>query len=830
MPDSLQQNNQTDSVSTLPGLKELWEHTLGHPGIRIAILDGPVDYSHPCFSDASITEAIPGGLVERPKTLNSAHGTHVASIILGQHQGPVRGVVPGCSAVVIPVYGEEANGELIACSQMDLARSISQALQEGANIINISGGELTHSGKADPFIKSVVEQCAASNVLIVAATGNEGCECLHVPAALPTVLAVGAGNADGLPMEFSNWDESLSVHGILAPGERIVGAVPNNGVTPKSGTSFATPIITGVAALLLSLQKLKGDTPNPNAVRQALIDTAIPCSDQEQTECPRMLAGRVNIPGVVKKLFPDLDLSQDRVNNSGIPVNTAIHFLPPDGRVAPKIQDTNVLPPVIDQFKEEISMSNQNLTENPQPIESAQQENQTSPSDTLQGSTDQDVSVTHSPAQTITPTPPQVGIVGTNSGSEPAIAPQGDMQKPVASLGVSEPSRQIGCGCGQSQLSAGASVSPSAASGFNTSPQNTIINSQSAQLIYSVAEIGFDFGSDARSDYFNQQFTDIRTKVTEGYKAQKGSYERSLAEGLILHFDIPFTGSVEKDEKPDPGKVVHGNFEAMAKYLAPPLPTDLKIRNEKQPEKLVAWAAAGEYLFDKKADANAILWTLNIDSVPVYCIRPISQFAIHQFDLLTEFLGDSVDKTKLANHVSVAGYITGSIRLYNGTIVPTIDPVLRGMFNWNNEGFINAVLGSAGPLPKTKQSPKETAEDLRKRVQNFIDRIYYQLRNLGSSPQERAINYFSTNAFQASQVFLDVMKEADRLGNEVVLDTITVEPSPICRPESECYDVVLQFFNPLKREAEARKVYRQTVDVSDVVPVSIGPMRSWHIY
>ncbi|WP_394325532.1 cyanobactin maturation protease PatG family protein [Methanosarcina barkeri] len=54
--------------------------------------------------------------------------------------------------------------------------------------------------------------------------------------------------------------------------------------------------------------------------------------------------------------------------------------------------------------------------------------------------------------------------------------------------------------------------------------------------------------------------------------------------------------------------------------------------------------------------------------------------------------------------------------------------------------------------------------------------------------------------------------------------------SPICRPDSDCWDVKLTFFDPLHREEVARMVYRFTIDVSDVVPVSIGDLRSWSIY
>jgi cyanobactin maturation PatA/PatG family protease len=172
----------------------------------------------------------------------------VASVIFGQPGGPVEGIAPRCRGIIIPVYGETEEGELRPCSQEDLARAIALALQARVHLINISGGELIQPSDVDRHLAEIARTCEQQDVAIVAATGNEGCECLHVPASLPTVLAVGTADASGQPMPFSNWDESLASHGILAPGEGIPGAVPGNGVAPKTGTSFASPIVTATSS------------------------------------------------------------------------------------------------------------------------------------------------------------------------------------------------------------------------------------------------------------------------------------------------------------------------------------------------------------------------------------------------------------------------------------------------------------------------------------------------------------------------------------------------------------------------------------------------------
>ena len=83
------------------------------------------------------------------------------------------------------------------------------------------------------------------------------------------------------------------------------------------------------------------------------------------------------------------------------------------------------------------------------------------------------------------------------------------------------------------------------------------------------------------------------------------------------------------------------------------------------------------------------------------------------------------------------------------------------------------------------------------------------------------MNYAATNAFQVQSVFRDAIQAGMKL------DTIGVERSPIGRPGSDCWDVSLTFFNPSRRLEQARRAYRFSVDVSDVIPVAIGRMRSW---
>lgn len=227
-----------------------------------------------------------------------------------------------------------------------------------------------------------------------------------------------------------------------------------------------------------------------------------------------------------------------------------------------------------------------------------------------------------------------------------------------------------------------------------------------------------------------------------------------------------------------------------------------------------------EYLETNSWDAAAIIWTLNMDVTPIYAIQAPGPFGPDTYKRLREFLAGQTRGD--IERVSVPGFIAGSVRLFNGQVVPVIWPELRGMYSWNTDALVRAAVG----LPPAENAPTEEKDDYARRSQHvadFLRRVYDGLRNLGVTPQERAINYAATNAFQIGAVFASAIRE------ELDLDTIDVQRSPICRPESECWDVMLTFFNPRKVFEQARKVYRFTVDVSDVVPVMVGAVRSWFV-
>jgi cyanobactin maturation PatA/PatG family protease len=161
--------------------------------------------------------------------------------------------------------------------------------------------------------------------------------------------------------------------------------------------------------------------------------------------------------------------------------------------------------------------------------------------------------------------------------------------------------------------------------------------------------------------------------------------------------------------------------------------------------------------------------------------------------------------------------IGGRVRLQSGQIVPVIVPAVRGMWSWATRSLVTHVLG---PRPEKGAEAQRTYDAQSTGLTDFLNRVYYDLRNLGITAEERALNYSATNAVQVRGVIQSTTRQ------ELDLDTIAVKKSPVCRPDSECYDVELSFFNPNNTNI-ATRIFRFTVDVSDVVPVTIGAPREW---
>ena len=383
-----------DLDDRIPGLAELHNQTLGDPRITIVILDGEPDYTLSCFAGAQVSkvfpywhepadpispehyaafqairdkglkgkekeDAIDAALPENVKTrveIND-HGCHITSIIVGQEHSPVFGVAPKCRVINMPQDALANRDEIQSplgnyddiLSPLNLARAFDLALELGANIIHCAFCRPTQTSEGEEILLQAIKKCQDNNILIVAPVGNNFNKSWCLPAVLPGTLAVGAAKGDGTPCDFSNWGGNNTQEGILAPGEDILGAQPCTEKPVRvTGSSMAAPVITGISALLMSLQLQEGKPIDAEAVRIALLNTAIPCDAEKPERC---LRGFVNIPGAMRVLCgqPSLTISfaGDRVirtERAGYAAPVASHAPPSTQEVVASAAMPAVLP------------------------------------------------------------------------------------------------------------------------------------------------------------------------------------------------------------------------------------------------------------------------------------------------------------------------------------------------------------------------------------------------------------------------------------------------------------------------------------------------------
>ncbi len=200
------------------------------------------------------------------------HGTGVAGVIgaVTDNANLVAGVAQ-VRIMALRALGPNGEG-----SSYNTSAAIRWAADRGARIINLSlGTNTTFSGPTD--IQLAVDYAWRKGALIVAAAGNGGTARLDYPAALPNVVSVAAVDQSGKRASFSNYGPGLS---LSAPGVQILTLSANNDVHYLSGTSLATPFVTGAAALLLSVDRTLTNVELWNILNE----TANPVGSRYNTE------------------------------------------------------------------------------------------------------------------------------------------------------------------------------------------------------------------------------------------------------------------------------------------------------------------------------------------------------------------------------------------------------------------------------------------------------------------------------------------------------------------------------------------------------------------
>lgn len=231
-------------------ISEAWSITRG-AGVTIAIIDTGVDGSHEDLRGAVVGGADVSGIGspdgQTPVGSSPAHGTMVASLAAGRgHDGGdgVIGSAPGASVLSVSM----SFGNTIIPADEQIAEAVIWAVDNGADVISLS---LTRNTREWPVSWDRAFGYAEDNdVVVVAAAGNRsaGTEVVGAPATMPGVLTVGGVDREGVASARAS-SQGITI-GVMAPSENLVGALPGEGYALWAGTSGATPIVSGIAALV----------------------------------------------------------------------------------------------------------------------------------------------------------------------------------------------------------------------------------------------------------------------------------------------------------------------------------------------------------------------------------------------------------------------------------------------------------------------------------------------------------------------------------------------------------------------------------------------------
>ncbi len=222
----------------LIGALESWHHLpLAMPMIKVAVVDSGI-CDHPELSG----RVLPGyDFVEEDTTPQDTfgHGCAVAGILAARINDGMgmAGVAPNVQIIPLRVLNSAGVG-----TYADVAAAIVYAVDSGAEIINVSLGGASESA----VLRGAVDYAAQQGVMVIAAAGNNGSANVLYPAAYDNVIAVGAIDPNLQRSGFSNYGAGVD---LWSPGRDILATDLNGGYRLMSGTSFAAPYVTGVAAL-----------------------------------------------------------------------------------------------------------------------------------------------------------------------------------------------------------------------------------------------------------------------------------------------------------------------------------------------------------------------------------------------------------------------------------------------------------------------------------------------------------------------------------------------------------------------------------------------------
>lgn len=222
---------------------KVWEHATGR-GEVIAILDTGVQ-KHPVLPDPIASKSFVNG--ESPDDPRSGHGTHCAGTALGRDG---VGLAPNAELIRGKVLSNSGSG-----GSSGIAAGVKWAVDEGATVISMSLGGGSPYGPT----RDAINYAWSKGVFVNAAAGNagyNGSNTIGYPARFDECMCCGATRKDGAIANFSSGGREIDWAG---PGQDIISCSNRgSGYVSMSGTSMATPWLSGALALLRELMRRSG--------------------------------------------------------------------------------------------------------------------------------------------------------------------------------------------------------------------------------------------------------------------------------------------------------------------------------------------------------------------------------------------------------------------------------------------------------------------------------------------------------------------------------------------------------------------------------------------
>ncbi len=306
-----------------------WDIQKGNPNIKIAILDNAIDVSHPDLSSKIVAKIDLANNDSDPappkKTLDWTHGTHVSGLAGAATDNGIGIASIGfnVSLIAVKISRDSTNGKTMAYGY----QGIVWAADHGANVINMSWGGpgFYQTGQ------NVVNYAYNKGCVLVAAAGNDGNTSSSYPADYHHVIAVASTNSDDIKSSFSQYGKDVDVcapGGSNANGYGIFSTV--DFATSKygymQGTSMASPIVAGLAGLMLS----EDSTLTPEKLVAIMKATSDNIDAENPNHIGQLGAGRINafkaIEAVKDSMLLHTIVANFKVSTVSVPEGDEVSF------------------------------------------------------------------------------------------------------------------------------------------------------------------------------------------------------------------------------------------------------------------------------------------------------------------------------------------------------------------------------------------------------------------------------------------------------------------------------------------------------------------------